>query len=305
MSTLAIESAAMLTPLGDLAATVAAVEGNTRLAAASALEAGRGRRGGTIDVEPNARRHARLLGKLPALAIDVVGKLSIPPTPRERLGVFVATGDLRAQWDDLAPAMAEQVASAEQSWARGLSRMHPLWMLRYLSNRTQALIAAEFGAVGDGATFAGSASAASALVSASDAIAAGTIDRAIVVALDDTTAAEVVRELAPRRPDLVPGAGIATIVVGPARPELPRVHAVDGVDIEHAEPSRDSIAALRERFTSNDAREVSFVEVTGWLGAASPLVDTILAIHLDVPRVADIIATGSPGQIGVIRLERT
>jgi hypothetical protein len=186
-------------------------------------------------------------------------------------------------------------------------------MLRYLSNAAQAIIAADLGAVGDGATFAGPASAASALCAAQAAFDAETIDHAIVVALDDVTADEVAIELASRRPGVIPGAGVAVLVL--ARTEahgrgLVEVDAVDGVDPEHAEPTSTAIRAVRDRLRGAD-RDVSFATFTGWLGAATLLADAILAselmrrgfpAHLDVgaPRAITTTAAASPGQIGIV-----
>jgi hypothetical protein len=306
---IALAGAAVQTPLGDLAATIAAIAaGHT----AGVRDAATGLVVARLTATPENTRHARLVGALPALALDVARAAAhgVPPGPRT--GVFVATGGLRAQWDELAPAMAEQVADGTAAWARGLSRMHPLWMLRYLSNAAHAIIAAELGAVGDGATFAGPASAASALVAAIAAFEAGTIDHALVVALDDACADEVAVELAARRPALVPGAGVAAVVLARATGGV-QLAAVDGVDPEHAEPSPAAVAEVRGRLPGAD-RDVAFSSATGWLGAAGLLVDTIVAAELlrtgwpsalapGAPRSVTITAAASPGQIGVVRLE--
>lgn len=336
--------AAVLTSFGDLEATVSAIANR---ATAGARDPQARLVIARLSAKPTGARHARLVGPLPALALDVARAVASELPRGPRTGVFVATGGLRAQWDELAPAMAEQVADGTNAWARGLSRMHPLWMLRYLSNAAHAIIAAELGAVGDGATFAGPASAASALVAAQAALEANEIDHAIVVALDDVTADEVAIELAARKPGLVAGAGVAAIVVtrgehatarqiaaaGSVAPEKIRhadpiqiagrgeghpvrrveLLAIDGVDPENAEPSPSAIAAVRRRLPKSD-REVSFVASTGWLGAASLLVDVILAgefmrrgwpVHRDLgdPRSVTATAAASPGQIGAVRVE--
>jgi hypothetical protein len=216
--------------------------------------------------------------------------------------------------------MAEQEADGTGAWARGLSRMHPLWMLRYLSNAAHAIIAAELHAHGDGATFAGPAAVASALVAAHAAFDAGIIDHAIVVALDDVTADEAAVELHARHPDRVPGIGVAAVVLA-RTPEGRRdgqaagfeLTAIDGVDPDHAEPSAAAIAELRSRLPRAD-RDLAFSSATGWLGATSLLVDAIIAAELlragwqpqpglGTPRSATITAAESPGQIGVVRVE--
>jgi hypothetical protein len=299
----------MATPLGDTAATIAAIGRGVRAGArdpASGLVVAR------LAGTPPATRHARLVGALPALALEAarVAAREVPRGPRA--GAFVATGGLRAQWEALAPAMAEQAAGGANAWARGLSRMPPLWMLRYLSNAAHAIVAAELGAIGDGATFAGPTSAASALVAAGAALACGAIDHAIVVALDDVTADEVARELHARAPDVIPGAAVAAIAVARAAGGV-QLDAVDGVDPEHAEPSPAAIASVRARLPRAE-RDVSFAAATGWLGAAGLLVDAIVAAELvrtggslstaaRAPRSVTITAAASPGQIGVVRVE--
>jgi hypothetical protein len=207
--------------------------------------------------------------------------------------------------------MAEQHADADGSWGRGLRRLHPLWMLRYLSNGAQAAIASELGLLGDGATFAGAASAASAIVAASAAIACGAIDHALIVAVDDLGAPEVAVELAARHPALRPGAGVAAIAVG--RSATVRLTAADGIT-DDAEPSAAAIAAVRARLAASD-RELDFTTQHGSLGAVSLLVDAAIAAHCiatgwptalmpDSPQSVICTAAASPGQIGVIRIAR-
>ncbi|MDB4957425.1 MAG: 3-oxoacyl-[acyl-carrier-protein] synthase [Myxococcales bacterium] len=308
---------AVLTPFGDLGATLTAIANRT---GSGVRDPETGLVTARLTAKPAAMRHARLVGPMPALALDVARSVASDLPRGSRTGVFVATGGLRAHWDELAPAMAEQVQDGALAWARGLSRMHPLWMLRYLSNAAHAIIAAELGALGDGATFAGAASAASALVAAQAAFDAETIDHAIVVALDDVTADEVAIELASRNSRIVAGAGVAALVLArdPAAEARLHVVAVDGVDPEHAEPSAAAIAAVRNRLPKSSsaapAREVSFAMHTGWLGAASLLADAIVAgelmlrgwpAHLDLgaPLAVTVTAAASPGQIGVLRVE--
>jgi hypothetical protein len=320
--------AAVHTPLGDLSATIAAIAEGRR---AGERDAATGLVVARLSGNPTGDRHTRLVGVLSAFALDVArtavartATLGVPPGTRT--GVFAATGGLRAQWDELAPAMAGQAADATNAWARGLSRMHPLWMLRYLSNAAHAIIAAELSAHGDGATFAGPAAAASALVAAHAAFDAGTIDHAIVIALDDVTADEVAVELAARVPGRIPGMGVAALVLarrcddegedqGEDRASGVELIAVDGVDPEHAEPSPAAVAALRSLLPRAE-RDVAFSSATGWLGAASLLTDAIIAaelmrtgwppkLDLGRPRSVTITAAESPGQIGIVRVEVT
>jgi hypothetical protein len=295
--TLAVVGAAALTPLGDLPQTLAAIAAGR---SAGAVDAS-GRLVAALGAVPSAARQARIVGSLPVLALDVARRASVDVPPDARSGVFVAYGGMRAHWGELGPAMAEQHVDASRAWQRGLARMHPLWALRFLSNGAHALIAAELGAVGDGATFSGPASAASALVAAELALADGTIDHAIVVALDDLTTAEAATELASRHPTCVPGAGVVAIVVA-ARSGATQIRAVDGIDPEHAEPAAAAIAAVRARLPRAEA-DVSYAARTGWLGAASLLLDAVIAAQTAGPRCVTITAAASPGQIGVIRVE--
>jgi len=307
--TMALIGAAIETPLGDLAATIAAIAEGRR---AGVHDAATGLVVARLVARPPDTRHARLVGALPVLALEVARSAARQVPRGPRTGAFVATGGLRVQWEALAPAMAEQAAGGANAWARGLARMHPLWMLRYLSNAAHAIIAAELGAVGDGATFAGPAAAASALVAAGAALDAGALDHAIVVALDDVTADEVSVELRARLPGVIPGTGVAAIALA-RRAGSVQLAAVDGVDPEHAEPSPAAIAELRARLPRAD-RDVGFAAATGWLGAASLLVDAVVAAELlragwpprldpGAPRSVTITAAASPGQIGVVRVE--
>lgn len=296
---------AIWTPLGDLGETLDALR--------SPPADGRPRPSRSTDVRVSASRTARLLGSLPALAVEVARTAATDLPAGERTGVFLATGGLRAHWDDLGRAMAEQDADAHASWSRGLRRLHPLWMLRYLSNGAQAAIANELGLVGDGATFSGAASAASAIVAADAAIACGAIDQALIVALDDLTAAEVAVELAARHPSRVPGAGVAALAVGRG-PTAVRLTATDGITAD-AEPSAAAIAAVRARLADADC-ELHFATQLGYLGAASPLVDAAIAAHclatsawptalaIHAPSAVTCTAAAPPGQIGVIRVAR-
>jgi hypothetical protein len=296
--TLYLHASALRTPIGD---SVEAVAGAIAAGAAMADLAA-----------PKSPRHARLLGPIGALAVEVAAEAAgrAGLVAGERTGVFAATGGIRASWDQLMPAMAEQQPGGVGAWRRGLSRMHPLWILRYLSTGASGLIAAELGARGDGAVFAGPAAAASALAAAEQAIAAGAIDQAIVVAADTLVAPEVRVELARRRPDVVPGAGVVAAVVS-AAPGGAALDAADGVD-SSLEPSPAAIARVRERLPAG-GRERSFARSTGHLGAAGLLCDAVIAAHfawvgwpaaLDTAGTTSIcVGAGAPGQVGIIRVE--
>lgn len=245
---LVIRGVAAWTPAGDLDATIAAIDAGTTVAPCPPAVAG-------------ASRTARLLGPLPATAVEVARTAARELPAGERTGVFLAHGGLRAHWDDLAPAMAEQVEDATASWARGLKRLHPLWMLRYLTNGAQAAIAHELGLVGDGATYAGPTAAASAIASATEAIAAGAIDHAVIVAIDDLTAIEVAVELAAREPGITPSLAVAAIAV--SRRNLTELTASGGKGAESLCP---------------DPGQLTKVTASGF-GAAGPLLGAAIAIR--------------------------
>jgi hypothetical protein len=288
---LAITGSAVWTPAGDLDATIAAV---TAGHAAPPPQ----------PPAPDRSRTARLLGTLPAIAVDVARTAARELPAGDRTGVFLAHGGLRAHWDDLAPAMTDQSADATASWTRGLKRLHPLWMLRYLSNGAQAAIAHELGLRGDGATFSGPASAASALVSAAAAIAAGAIDHALVVALDDLTALEAAASLAARHPARTPSLGVAALAVGKVTKVTTSgfVRAADGIDPVSDEPDEAAIAAVVGRLP-DAGRRVAWVERIGDLGAAALLIDVAIAARIAEGSVV-CTAAGSPGQIGAVHVAR-
>jgi 3-oxoacyl-[acyl-carrier-protein] synthase II len=92
--------------------------------------------------------------------------------------------------------MALQEPDGRATWERGFKRLHPFWMLQYLSNNAHALLAADVQALGDGATFAGASGGAQALGAAIRALHAGVIDAAVVVAYGSLAEPETLVELA-------------------------------------------------------------------------------------------------------------
>jgi len=289
VTALALVGAAAWTPAGDLDATIAAIAAGRPVHPAP---------------PPSDRsRTGRLLGPLPAIAVEVARAAARDLPTGDRTGVFLAHGGLRAHWDDLAPAMAEQSADASAAWSRGLRRLHPLWMLRYLSNGAQAAIAHDLGLRGDGATFSGRASAASALASSAAALSAGTIDHALVVALDDLTALEAAVELTARHPHVTPSLGVAALALSRGSGGI-RIEAVDAVCPVSDEPDAAAIAAVVERLPRGTRARVS-VAAIGDLGAAALLIDAAIASRtIAVGDAVICAAAGSPGQIGAVRVAR-
>jgi 3-oxoacyl-[acyl-carrier-protein] synthase II len=168
-----------------------------------------------IPDEPRLVRHRKFLRRLGLLAVEVGleafegaghGRDKLAghapradgERPGDRLGLFTAVGGLRADWDELMPALASQRPDGEDAWEQGFRLLHPFFMLRYLSNNVHALLAAEIAARGEGVCFGGANAGAQALVSASRALAAGAVDVALVVAYDSLIEPETLVELGAR-----------------------------------------------------------------------------------------------------------
>src|SRR5204863_7097411 len=106
-----------------------------------------------IDGEPAPSRHHRFLRRMGGFAFDLAleaARAAGPSAAGARLGVFFGYGGLRAHWNDMMPALANQAPDGRQAWDRGLRLLHPFWMLQHLSNNAHALAAAALGASGDG-----------------------------------------------------------------------------------------------------------------------------------------------------------
>jgi 3-oxoacyl-[acyl-carrier-protein] synthase II len=203
--------------------------------------------------QPPARsRNERFLRRMGLYGMEVAheafaaAKLAAGP----RYGMFVGVGGLRAHWDDMLAALADQDDAGSDAWKRGLENVHPYWMLRHLSNNVHALASAELGLRGEGATFGGADGGLHAIRSAARALADGAVDAALVVAYDSLLEPETLVELGERMPtDFVPGEAAAAIVLVP-------------------DAGRTLALAPLGRITP----------VMGHLGAATAVVQTILEI---------------------------
>jgi 3-oxoacyl-(acyl-carrier-protein) synthase len=174
-----------------------------------------------IDSAPGQARARRYLRRMGLFACDVahealaasgisvgvgvgigvssgVGTGDGPRVAPERIGLFFGYGGLRAHWDDLMPAFEQQRADAHEVWQRGLTLLHPFWMLQHLSNNAHAIAAQELQARGDGATYGGANAGVQALSAAIRALALGVVDVALVVAYDTLNEPEMLVELAAR-----------------------------------------------------------------------------------------------------------
>ena len=182
----------------------------------------------------------------------------------ERIGLFFGYGGLRAHWDELMPAFERQTAEGEGAWQRGLTLLHPHWMLQHLSNNAHAVAAQELGARGEGATFGGANAGAQALSAALRSLAAGAVDVALVVAYDSLNEPETLVELAQRHllnchagdfaapydraaQGFVPGEAAAALVLqrrADAKQPLGYLDACDGADGENGVASCATLARL-------------------------------------------------------------
>ncbi|MBI2373202.1 MAG: hypothetical protein HYV07_04320 [Deltaproteobacteria bacterium] len=208
-------------------------------------------------------RHARFVRRLGQHAIEVGREvfehagLSSGP----RLGLFFATGTLSTDFEELAPKLRRQRSDAENCWSLGLGELHPFWLLRHLSNNAHGLLAADLGAKGEGLVCAGTNAAAQTIASAAEALEVGSIDVALVVAMDSLVVPEVLvspstlfREPAgaPKPPyglgsrGAFPGEAVAALCLervadaGPRALALIEAHAF--ADGSPGEPSEETLA---------------------------------------------------------------
>lgn len=229
-----------------------------------------------IPQDPQPSPHARVLGRLGLLALEVGHEAlaAAGVTGGPRLGLFSAMGGLRAHWNDIMPALTEQQPDLADSWNRGFRKLHPFWMLQHLSNNAHALLAQDIGARGDGVTFSGGNAGAQALAAAVRTLAAGAVDVALVIAYDSLIEPETILEMAARgaltssdladlrapydehASGMVPGEAAAALVLEPAERAGGRawstLSAADAADGEKAEPCVETIARAAARLTRGD-----------------------------------------------------
>jgi hypothetical protein len=233
-----------------------------------------------VDAEPRGGRESRYLDRLGMHALEAgleaAARANAPAGPRT--GVFAGVGGLEPRWDEIEPALRQQRDDGQDAWARGLSRLHPFFMLRHLSNGQQALLAARLAATGDGACFGGATAGAQALSSALRALEAGALDHAIVIASGEGAAAAVV----------LGAAGVAS------------VDAASGVDpIADGEPR----PAFVGEFASRLSRGGRVVEGAS-LGPATALLQIIAWIgKLETGDAVVAPSWGAPGLVAAVRLE--
>lgn len=215
--------------------------------------------------EATGGRAARLIDAVAGHAIACGKELTLAHqlVPDDRLGLYVGNGGLRANWQDLWTPMQQQQRDAAESWQRGLGRMHPLWMLRFLSNNAHGMLAAEIGSRGEGVVCSGPLGGAEALMAAQAALLDEVIDLAMVVCYDARSAPEV--ELDRRRSgDARLGVDLAVaLLLAPAaaHPRAPRFSILtersDATEWSDANATPASADSLSGRFTGLDTGAVA------------------------------------------------
>jgi 3-oxoacyl-[acyl-carrier-protein] synthase II len=265
--------------------------------------------------QPAPSRNGRFLDRLALLAMDaaIEAIAGSGRKPDQRFGVFAAVGGLRAHLEDLIPTLQGEGRDAGRSWRGGLARLHPFWLLTHLSNNAHALLSAEVGGKGEGATFAGATAGAQALAAAIRALEAGAIDAACVVGYDSLIEPEVLLTLgeeggargtgpvtAPydqRAAGIVPGQGAAALVLervgdAPGRGQA-FVSAASAADGAKGQPD----AATLGRVTA----VLGAADVVDGAARAHPRLDSaereVLA-NIVGPAAALVAVTGTMGSLG-------
>ncbi|MGE5184960.1 MAG: beta-ketoacyl synthase N-terminal-like domain-containing protein, partial [Acidobacteriota bacterium] len=187
MTSVALIARAWRTPLGHtIEAAMARLFAGERAAIRDAREGYACTSVAPIAGAPARTRDARFLRRLGLFGLEaaIEALAASGLGGGARVGLFSGVGGLRAHWDDMIAAFANQRDDGERMWDRGLKEVHPYWMLRHLSNNVHALASAELDLRGEGATFGGGNAGAQAIAAASRALRDRAIDAAVVVAYD-------------------------------------------------------------------------------------------------------------------------
>ncbi|MES2017985.1 MAG: beta-ketoacyl synthase N-terminal-like domain-containing protein [Pseudomonadota bacterium] len=267
--------------------------------------------------EPAQSRHARFLRRMGLYAVEVAAEALAHAGVKggDRVGLFFGYGGLRAHWNDLMPAFEHQHASGEDAWDRGLTLLHPFWMLQHLSNNAHAIAAQELHARGEGATYGGANAGAQALSAAIRALAAGAVDVALVVGYDSLIEPETLVELAARgacsvqgldrlaapydcaAQGFVPGEAAAALVLqrpGEGAANLGSVQAQDGADGEKGEAQ----VALLARMLRSLAQAGDVVDGAGLARPGFDAAERIAAANMtgaDAPLCCIMSSMGQTG----------
>lgn len=253
--------------------------------------------------EPARSRNARFLRRMGLFGLEVATEALAGSgiTGGPRIGLFSGVGGLRAHWDDMIAAFAQQRDDGERMWERGLANVHPYWMLRHLSNNVHALASAELDLRGEGATFGGANGGAQAITAAIRALHDGAIDAALIIAYDSLLEPETLVELGARGCDFVPGEAAAAIVLVRDRADAPRI----AIRTAAGPGALARCAALAEGSLEVDT---TVGAAMGQLGAATSVVQAIALVELlragrMTARTAVGLHSGAPELASAIRVE--
>ena len=305
MTPIAMIARAWRTPLGDT------IDGAMARVLAGETSRVRDHRGYEITTiapivdEPPLSRHGRFLRRIGLFGLAVATEAVVASGigGGARVGLFSGVGGLRAHWDDMLAAFANQRDDGEHMWERGLKDVHPYWMLRHLSNNVHALASADLDLRGEGATYGGGNAGAQALAAASRALRANAIDAAVVVAYDSLLEPETLVELAARgfATSFVPGEAAAAIVL---------VRGGDGPLLSVCESAGESAAArCAGRLGGGDVLDGSatITAALGELGAATSVVQAIALAELlranATARAGLAVHRAAPGLASAVRVE--
>jgi len=290
------------TPLGaSVEDVIARVRAGERAASADPRGAYTSMAVARIGDEPASARRDRFLRRMGLFGFEVAAQaFAASGVPGgDRAGLFSGVGGLRAHWDDMLGAFAEQRDDGDRMWERGLKDVHPYWMLRHLSNNVHALASAELGLRGEGATFGGGNGGAQALAAAIRALHDGAIDAALVVAYDSLLEPETLVELDARgwpAQGLVPGEAAAAVVVVRERAGAPRLAVRDAAGPE-------ALARCSAAIGDGDRDAYAAVaQALGQVGAATALVQAIALAELGAP-VAIGLHASAPELASAVRVE--
>jgi 3-oxoacyl-[acyl-carrier-protein] synthase II len=213
------------------------------------------------------------------------------------------------------PAFEHQQTDGARAWDRGLTLLHPFWMLRHLSNNAHAIAAQAAQVQGEGSTFAGANAGAQALAGALRALAAGAVDVAVVVGYDSLIEPETVVELAQRGAlsrdpavarvapydsearGFVPGEAAAAVVlqrVGEVTSPRAYLQAADGADGEHTE----ACVATLERLAQGLAQLGDVVDGVGLAQVTQDLAERTALARLVGPEVPLGCLSSAMGHLG-------
>lgn len=217
---------------------------------------GDGRLGAPLADRPAPSPHRKFVGPLGLLAMQTAAEAARRAGCEggPRVALFAAVGGLRVSWADTLPCFEGLRPDGEGAWDDGLRKLHPFWLLKHLSNNAHAMLSADLGARGEGATYGGANAGAQALCAALRCLAEDAADAAVVMAYDTLLEPEALVELegagalfrgglealaAPydsAAAGFVPGEATAAVVLEPAARAgsraLARVSAAEGAGPE-------------------------------------------------------------------------